>query len=161
MITNQKGLTLLELMVAFGITGMLVGVLVPFIFYITRDTEQVIDNTTAILQVQAAGRSFSTDVKTAVDTIPADAAAGISDDLTLQWTSRYEDSNVDHTIQYYLSSEELIRNYDTVETTVATYISDIEFSRIGSVITMVITSTIEGAEEQTEEGTYHVTLRQE
>ena len=160
MIANQKGLTLLELMVDLGITGMLVGVLVPFIFYITRDTEQVVDGTTAVTQVQAAGRSFSADVKTAVDTIPADAAAGILDNLTLQWTARYEDSNVEHQIQYYLVDEELIRNYDTVETIVARYISDVDFSRSSSVITMVITSTIEGAEEQTEEGTYNVTLRQ-
>jgi prepilin-type N-terminal cleavage/methylation domain-containing protein len=161
MMANQKGFTMLELMVTLGITGMLVGVLVPFIFYITRDTEHIVDNTTAITQVQAAGRSISTDVKMAADTIPADAAAGILDNLTLQWITWDEDSFTEHQIQYYLSGEELIRNYDTVETIVARYISDVDFSRSGSVITIVITSTVEGAEPQTEKGTYYVTLRQE
>jgi len=160
MIKSQKGLTLLELVVALGITGMLVGVLVPVIFYITRDTEQVLDDTTAVLQVQAAGRAFSADVKMAADTIPADAAAGVLDNLTLQWISEYQDANTEHTIQYYLIDDKLIRNYDTVETIVARYISDVDFSRSGSVITMAVTSTVEGSENQTEEGTYHVTLRQ-
>lgn len=163
MMANQKGFTLIELLVSFAITGILVGVLVPFIIYLTRDTEVITDNTTAVLQVQAAGRSISGDVKMAADTIPADAAAGTLDNLTLLWTSRYQDTNMEHTIQYYLSGENLMRNYDGAISTVARYISDVEFSRSDltshGVITVVITATIDGTEDQTEKGTYRVTLR--
>jgi len=159
-IPNRNGYTLVEVIAYLAVTGILMGVLVPFLFNITRGTKDTVDETTSIIQVQIAGTSISRDIKMAADTILADAAAGVLDNLTLQWSNEYQDIYVDHTVQYYLSGEELLRDYDGAVTTVASYISDVEFSRSGSVITVTITAAAGDVPDQIERGTYHVTVRQ-
>ncbi|MFC1999093.1 hypothetical protein ACFLVR_05625 [Chloroflexota bacterium] len=159
--TNQKGFALIDILVSVGIAGILSAVLSTSVFHIIGVSRFSRAQITGLLQVQIASHWISRDVKQALDTVPADAAAGALDTMTLQWTNMYQDINVEHTVQYYVSGEVLIRDYDGLITIVARYISDVEFSRNGSVITAVITSTPDDAyEEQIEKGTYYVTLRQ-
>jgi prepilin-type N-terminal cleavage/methylation domain-containing protein len=157
---SQKGFTLIELVVSLGIAGMISAVIIASVFHTYSVSRSSRDQTTGVLQVQTAGLWISRDAKMAVDTVPADAAAGILDTLTLQWTNQYDDVNTDHTVQYYLSGTELKRDYDGVVATVSRYISDVDFSRNGSVITAVITSTPDDVQEQIEKATYYVTIRQ-
>jgi prepilin-type N-terminal cleavage/methylation domain-containing protein len=155
---NQKGFTLIEMIISVALIGMLSAVLITAVFQIQNVTEDTTDRTTGNIQVQIAGRWFSRDVKKAADTTPGDGAPA-TDTLTLQWEDQYEDAYVEHTVQYYLSGAELKRDYDGVVTTVARYISDVDFSRSGSVVTMDIIATSDGTIENSEEGTYRVTLR--
>jgi prepilin-type N-terminal cleavage/methylation domain-containing protein len=156
---NQKGFTLIETIITLALIGMLSGVLITSVLQITRESRSTTDRTTGNLQVQSAGRWFSRDVKMAADTTPGDGAPAAAT-LTLQWEDQYEDAYEARTIQYYLSGEELKRDYDGVVTIVARYISDVEFSRTGSVVTMNITSIPGGGPQNTKEGEYRVTMRQ-
>jgi prepilin-type N-terminal cleavage/methylation domain-containing protein len=157
--TNQKGSTLIELLVVVAISGSLIVALVPFIFNITKASGAITDELTGMLQVQNAARWISRDVKLAADINLTDGAQPV-DNLTVQWIDMYEGINQEHTIQYYVIGEELKRDMDSVVITVARYISDIEFSRNGSDITIDITCTPEDQSTQSERGIYHVTLRQ-
>lgn len=158
--SNQKGYTVIELLVVIAVSGVLIGALVPFIYNVTRGTGTITHRASATLQVQNASRLINQDVKLAATTSLVDAAPAV-DTLTLQWTDKHDDVNVDHTVQYYLSGQDLKRDYDGVVTNVALYITNLEFSLSGSVVTVNITATPPDAPDESEQGSYNVTLRQQ
>jgi prepilin-type N-terminal cleavage/methylation domain-containing protein len=160
MIANQKGSTLIELLVVVAIAGMLAFSLISFIVQTTKGAGIITDQITSTQQVQNAARSISRDVKLAANTNLGNGTPSV-DNLTMQWTDEYQGTNQEHIIQYYVSGGELKRSYDGLVMTVARYISNMEFSRNSSVITVDITSTPDSVSGQSERGIYHVVLRQE
>lgn len=159
MIKNQKGFALIELLAVIGISAMVMSYLVPFVFSVTKGPGTVRSEINATLQVQNAARWITRDVKLAANTDLEDGAEAV-DNLTIQWTEMYEDINEEHTVQYYVSEGKLKRDCDGDVITVAYAISNLEFSKSSSVITVDITCTPEDAPEQSEQGIYYVTLRQ-
>ena len=157
--TNQKGFTLVEILIVVALSSVLMGALVPFMFNITGSSEAITDEITATLQVQNSARYICRDLKLATDTNLDDGAPAV-DNLTIQWTSMYEDANVDHTVLYFVVDQELKRSYDGAITIIARNITDLEFSRSGSVVTVDITCIPDDAPDQSERGIYNVTLRQ-
>ncbi|MFC1951012.1 type II secretion system protein J [Chloroflexota bacterium] len=159
MISNQKGFTLIEVIVDVAISGMLIGALIPFFFQVTRTSETITDEMTGTLQVQNAVHWISRDVKLAASTNLVEGAPSV-DNLTIQWTYMYQDINQEHTVQYYVSEGYLKRSYDSMVINVAQCISNIEFSLNSSVITVDVTCHPDEMSEQYERGIYNVTLRQ-
>lgn len=165
---NQKGLTLIELLVAMAVGGMLLGVLVPSIFQTTRGTVLTTVEVTALNNVENAAHWINKDVRMAKETNLQEEVPLVNptpeSPLTLNWTDWtdwVQEEFRDHSCAYWLEGTDLQRNYDGTVTRVARYISDIEFSQSGTLITVTITSTPEGVPERSEKRTYRIYLRPE
>lgn len=163
---NQKGFTLIEIIAVVGVGGVLLVVLVPFLFNVVTGHQLIRSNLDAVQEIAQAARSISTDGMMA-ETFVADGS-----NLTLEWGLQPEAVGEPHQVKYYLSGTELKREFysdndgiwNLQKTTVlAQYISHLEFSFSLSdpdrVITAVIASTPEGVPERTEQRTYRVHLR--
>jgi len=159
MMKNQKGVALIELLAVIGISAMVMSYLVPFIFSVTKGPGTVRSEINSTLQVQNAARWITRDTKLAAVTNLEDEAEAV-DNLTIQWAETHMEINEEHTVLYYLSEGELKRDCDGDVITIAYAISNLEFSQNSSVITVDITCTPEDAPKQSEQGIYHVTLRQ-
>ena len=127
--TDQRGVTLVETLLAAGIAAMIVGVLGSAIFLFMRVTEEGNDHFRALHDVQNAGFWITRDGESAQTT----AVDGVSGNMTLVlgWT----DGGQSHTVTYYRSGTggtDLQRDhYDGIATTekiVARYISSVDFS---------------------------------
>jgi len=155
--TNQKAFTLLEILLALAIGGILIAVLVPFIYSLLTGPPVIRSNLSALHEIGRAIRSISQDGMMA-ETVEA------SGGLTLEWVKRTENIEEPHRTEYYLSGTELIRRHYVDEsdipesTTIARYISRFEFSYSYSdqVITLLIEATLPASREQTEQRTYQI-----
>ena len=165
---DQKGLTLIELLVALAISGMLLTGLVAAIFQVIRHTDSNNTTITAVNQIEKAGRWIAGDAQMAQSTNlhPDEPAV---DTLTLYWTDWTDwgdgyakpDDFKDYSFTYSLSGTELQRkdNYNGTTTTVARFISDVEFSLSGGIITAKITSSPKGEDWHTEWRRYQIDPR--
>jgi len=167
---SQKGFTLIEILVAMAVSGMLLSGLVIAIFQTFGITSRSSTQITALENIKNAAYRISNDVRMAAT---ANLTGG---DLVLFWTSwytwnedtqQYELNPVDYRCEYTLSGTNLERIYDPdtsvagneVTTTVGRYISDIQFSRQGEIILVTITASPEGRPETAEQKTYHMYLQ--
>ena len=137
---NQKGTAFLELVVGLAIVALIGTGVVGIIKHEFNSTATARACVTVADEMEYAARCISKDGIMAEETNLIEAAAP-TDNLTLSWVQRYEFTNVPHTCSYYLSGDELCRNYDGEVTTVARHISGIKFSRNGDVINVTIQCT--------------------
>ena len=153
--SSQKGMTLVEVLVACTITAVIVGGLTVAIYTITSVTERGNAEASAIHNMQKAAYWISRDAQMArtTDLIDGDTAV---DSVTLGWIDGDGNS---HSSSYWLSGTELQRNYGDTITTVAWDISSIEFAISGNVLTFRIESTPEGRWQVTRVKTGKVCLR--
>lgn len=113
---NQRGFTLVELLLALTVSGMLLTVLVTSILQTTRVTTGGTARIAALEDIKRVARPFANDVRMAQTTIPADGEPAVSS-LTLDWTSWYDDSGgtatlyeVDYRVEYtFLQAEGKVR----------------------------------------------------
>jgi len=153
--TCQRGVTLVETLLAAGIATMIVGVLGSAIFLFWRATEQGNEQCRALHDVQNAGFWITRDGQRAQSTSLNEGEDPV-ESMTLSWT----DGGQSHTVTYSLSGTSLQRNYDGTVTTVARHISSVGFSISAQrVITADITSSPEGRWEISEQTTHKVYLR--
>ena len=152
--TDQRGMTLVELLIAAAIAAMLVPILGSAIFQFMQVTEQGNDQFRALHDVQNAGYWITLDGKRAATTDLIEGA-DLVDSITLSWT----DGGQAHTTTYSLSSTDLQRDHNGTTITVARYILNVGFSISQGVITANLTSSPEGRWEVSEETTYKVCLR--
>ena len=152
---SQKGMTLVEVLVACAITVIIVGGLSTAIYMIISATERGNGETSALHDVQNAAYWISYDAQMAstTDLVEGDQ---LVDSLSLDWTDCYGNS---HSSSYWLSDSKLQRDYDDTTTTVAWYVSSIEFSISGDVLTFHLESTPEGRWDVGRETTGNVCLR--
>lgn len=155
---GQKGMTLIELLVSLAITGMVVSGALGLIFHEFRGTAIAKTYVTAAHEIGNAARWISQDAMMAESSGLVDGAQP-TDKITLTWIERYDSANIPHSSTYSLNGNELHRDYDGLITTVAKNITDIEFSRTGDLLKVLISCTPQWWNSKTVERTYSIYLR--
>jgi prepilin-type N-terminal cleavage/methylation domain-containing protein len=142
---GQKGMTLVELLMAIAVTGLIVVFLGTAVYQIITVSEYGNDRLTALHELQNSAYWFNLDGQKAVN---ASADGGLL--LTISETS---------SITYALVGTELRRTATGSEMTLARNIASAAFSIDNRVITMSLTSSPEGRDNVSESATYKVCLR--
>lgn len=142
---GQKGMTMVELLVAIAVTGIIVVFLGTAIYQIITVSEYGNDRLTAMHELQNSAHWFNLDGQKAV-------TANVNGELllTISETS---------SITYSLVGTELRRTTGSTPMTLARNISSADFSIDNRVITMSLTSSPEGRDNVSENGSYKVYLR--
>lgn len=153
-LSGQKGITLVEVLVATAITGLIAGALGAAIHQFITTSERGNQKLTALNDVRNAGRWLTLDGRRAQSTNLVDGAPAVGS-VTLSWTTEGQV----HTTTYSLSGPELKRDLNGTVTTVARHVSTAGFSLAGQLFTATLTSTPEGRSPVSEQATYKVWLR--
>jgi prepilin-type N-terminal cleavage/methylation domain-containing protein len=161
---NQKGLTLVELLIVIAIAGMITAALIGVLFQVLIVSSRTSNRMTAVRQVQQAGFWISPDVQMAQN-VTLGTSSGFP--LTLTWKEE-GGTGVSHNVTYELINmsgglkrlerEHYIGNETSPDsiTIVAEYISGTSCSYTDPVLTFNVTATV-GEESQTR--TYEVKRR--
>ena len=152
-IKKQRGFTLVEILVAMGITALVTGVLGTAIFQIFDRSASGQDTLRALSDIQNAGQWIYLDGEKAATSDLINNAAPV-DTMTFSWTTE----GTPHTAIYALTGPALVRNHNGVETTVARYLSGVEFSISDDLISIKLTSA-PGNGGVSKEVTYNVWIR--
>ena len=154
---NQRGVALIELIIAFLITGIITGGITMTIFQVFDGNTRSSNHMIAVRQAQNAGYWLSRDAQMA-QSVELGASSGFP--LTLIWEEYSPDGDGDeHYVVYtLLEDNKLQRSYsidggDSTLTIVAQYIVAANAS---GKLTLIITATVGDA---TEIRTYKVTPR--
>ena len=142
---RQEGMTMVELITAVAITGIIVVFLGTAVYHIITVSEYGNDEFTALHEVQNAAYWFIKDGQEAKT-----AVGGSQLVLTLADNS---------TVTYALVGTNLQRTAGSLQTTLARNISSVTFSVNSRLATMYLTSAPVGRNNVSENGTYMVYLR--
>ncbi len=145
MMKSERGFTLVELIMATAVAGLIVGVLVGVIYQIITVSEYGNNKLVAMHELQSVAHWVGLDGQS------ASAVSGGSE-LTLTLPD-------DSLITYAVVGTDLRRTAGGSEVTLARNISDISFSIEDRIITMTITSFFAGTRDVNEQGIYKVYLR--
>ncbi len=126
---NQKGFTLIELIVAIAITALIIGVIVMSIFQIFIVNALSSNHMKAVRQVQNAGYWINHDVQMAQSVVTDDGATGFP--LNVTWNNEWDGTL--NEVTYTLEDSELKRSHSVngggpSEIVVAQYIDSAETS---------------------------------
>jgi prepilin-type N-terminal cleavage/methylation domain-containing protein len=144
---KQSGMTLVELIIAIAITGVIVVFLGVSIYQIITVSEYGNNRLTALHEIQNAAYWLNTDGQGALN-----AAGGSQLVLTLSDNS---------TVIYSLSGTDLLRSAGGTPLTVAHNIISALFSVNDRIITINLTSSPLSRDDVSQQGTYMVYLRPE
>lgn len=142
---KERGFTLVELMMATAVTGLIASFLGTGIYEMLTVTDYGNGRLTAVHELQNAAHWFSLDGQRAVT---ASADGGLS--LTISESS---------SITYSLVGTELRRTAGGTPLTLAKNITSASFSISNRVITMSLTSSLPARDDISASGTYRVSLR--
>ena len=142
---SQRGMTIVEMVVATALTGIIVVFLGTAIFQILNVTGYGNDRLMAAHDLENASYWFNFDGQQAV---AASGGSGLA--LTL---------SDDSTVTYTLTGTELRRSAGGAYMVLARDITNASFSISDRVITMSLTSSPSGRHDVSENGTYKVYLR--
>ena len=162
---KQKGFTLIEVLVALAISGMLMVGIVLSIFQVSWGNIRTNDHITALTDVNYAALWLKKDIQMAQDTSLTDGIPQSS--VTLTWTdfTSFEEGNKNHSSSYALSpgTTNLTRTYDGTPRVIGRQITSIGFTQDGKVINVAITATGPGAFQRTKtlEFSVNVVMRPE
>ena len=172
---NQKGFTLIEVLLAVAIMGLVVLVISMSIIQIFTGTERNSAKIIALTDIEHATAWLNQDLLMAQTILvsdgenedplvygqPADLVAG--DILILNWTDYYGGDATAHQSQYYILDSRLMRDYDGQVANIASYISLAGFSIDDSteleLVTVTLTSSPENISERSETKTYRIYRR--
>ena len=143
--SNERGFTMVDMVMAIAVTGLIVSFLGTSIYQMLTVTEYGNDRLTAMHELQNAAYWFG------IDGQEAQSATGGSE-LVLTLTDN-------STITYSLTGTQLRRTSGGDQMTLAKNISSADFSIGNRVITMSLTSSPEGRDSISENGSYQVYLR--
>jgi prepilin-type N-terminal cleavage/methylation domain-containing protein len=142
---RQKGMTIVELVVATAITGIIIVFLGTAIYQILNITGYGNDRLNAAHDLENTSYWFNFDGQRAIS---ASGGSGLA--LTLSDNS---------TVTYVLTGTELRRTTGGTYMILARNVTSISFSISNRVITMALTSSPAGQYDASENGTYQVLLR--
>ena len=143
---DQRGVTLVELLIAVAVTGIIISVLAPLLYQVLRFTGYGSDKLIAAHELQHVGHRLTQDVRM------ASAATGGSGELTLVLPDSSQ-------ISYVLVSNELYRVTTMDKLPLARNITAAEFSVASDVVTADIVAAPPGRWAVSENMTYIINLR--
>ena len=142
---KEKGFTLVDLVIATAITGLIVSFLGTSIYQMLTVTEYGNGKLTANHELQNAAYWFQ------IDGQKAKSATG-GNNLVLTLTDN-------STVTYAVNDTNLERSVTAGDMVLAKNITDVEFTVSNRVITMSLTSSPESRDNISENGVYQVYLR--
>lgn len=152
-IRRQGGFTLVEILIALGIAALITSALGTAIFQILDRTAKGGETVRALNDIQNAGQWLYLDGERAETTDLIENDPPVSS-MVLNWVT----DGVSHTATYTISGTELERDHNGVVTTVARYVSNVDFSISNRLITVNMTST-PGSTGVSKDITYNIWLR--
>lgn len=148
---NQKGFTLIEIVIAVAIAGLVVAAAAAAVVQLIQSSDTTA-HMLAVRQVQQAGYWLSTDALQAQTVTPPTGFP-----LTLTWNSH----NITYTLEPIDDLYELQRSDGATNMTVAKYLTNTTNSSWNSIVlTFTVEASVMGARgRETETRTYEVTPR--
>jgi len=166
---NQRGFTLIGLMLAIAITGIVTAGVTTTMLQVFDGSARINNHMTAVRQVQSAGYWISHDVQMAKQEPDIVNDGAQLESITLNWTDW---GGADHEVVYSLVDmssgnglKDLQRSHSIngpTETLIAEYIDPAQTSCVwdGEVLTFTVTATVgAGSQEQSETRVYEVIRR--
>jgi prepilin-type N-terminal cleavage/methylation domain-containing protein len=136
---NQRGITLIETLVALALVGIVTSLSGSALFQFLTQPQVQAGNIAAAYDVRNAAAWVARDAQMAQTTNLVDGAAPVPS-LSLGWTDAPMEGGASHTVAYTLSGGTLLRTYDGQGLAVAHYVRSAGFSRSGSTILFTVTS---------------------
>lgn len=133
---GQRGFTLIEVVAGVAIMATIGGVFVTSLWELTTAGEIGNANQSVTVEVRRAALWLERDIYRSTSTDVPDLGGSVST-AQLDWT----DDTGPHTCIYALSGTDLVRTCDGVPATVAKNLSDLGFTRSGSLLTVAFTAT--------------------
>ncbi len=158
---DERGFTLVELLVAMALSALLMTVLANAVFRMGQGFDASTSQMAADRTLDNASVYLGGDVSMGKYTdLTSGAAAAAS--MQLFWNDYYTGRRTFHSIRYYLSGGNLLRDYDGSIATVADSVTAASFSLSGSVVTVALTATATtGTSSFAESKTYRLRMRPE
>ena len=153
--SNQRGMTLIETIIALGISSVIILALTAAVYTIMNVTGRGNAEIMALRDVQSAAFWISNDTQMASD-VTLEGGGDPAEGMTVEWTDY---SGSPHSSIYSLSDTQLLRNYDDTTSVIAQYVSLAEFSVTDEVLTYTIVSTPPGSWNTNQRVKGHVILR--
>lgn len=161
---NQKGFTLIEILVAMLVGGMLMAGIVTAVFQIVYGAGQIREESVALSDIDNAAHWLTRDVVLGQSTDLVNGAPQVSQ-MTLTWNDSTwwaeQEESISHYVTYTYSGTALQRNYDGVVTTVGRHLTDVGFSLDGRLVTITLTSSLEEEPRSTVTRNYTIYMRAE
>ncbi len=168
---NQRGFTLIELIIAIAITGLITSGVTMTIFQVISGNARSSNHMIAVRQVQEAGYWLSRDAQMAQSISTGDDPPGTGFPLTLIWTEYGVDGDEHQVVYTLLADNKLKREHYTnrfadpdpdATAIVAQFVdsSGTSCQLTGDVLVLTVTATVgTGSQQASETRTYEVTPR--
>ena len=150
---KQKGFTLIEIVLALAVGGMVMAAVMAGIYQVVWGTARTNDQVAALTDVNFATLWIKKDLQMAQETNLTDGDSNPQSTVVLSWidnTGWATENESFHSSNYSLSGTDLMRTYDGNTRVVGRYISDIGFTQSGRVINVSITATGPGSTKRDE-----------
>ena len=138
---RQSGLTLVELMIAIALAGIVTAGITMLISNVFATSARTSNHMTAVRQVQSAGYWVSKDALQAQNVTPDGGDSGFPLTLTWEW------EGATNQVRYELQGTDLLRDYNGQEAVIAQFIESIVVEPApyyGGVLTFTVTATVGG-----------------
>ncbi len=143
---NQRGFTLIEIMMVLAIGGIIMPAVAATIFAVVQGSGRNDGTAVALADLDRAAHWLTRDLVLAQTTNLIDGAQPVPGaGLVLTWNDltiwAQQEGLVSHSVSYTVSGTQLLRNYDGQVTTVSKYLTLVQFSISGRLLTMTLTSS--------------------
>lgn len=163
---NQKGFTLIELVVALAILGIVVVGIVTSIFQIMQGRAQIAGKSVALADIDNAAHWLTRDIVMGQSTDLEDGEPPTGN-MTITWNDltgwAEAEESISHSAVYTHSGTQLLREYDSANNTtiVGRHLTDVGFSIDDRLITVTLTSSPDGVRASTVTRRYLIRMRAE
>ena len=150
---NQKGFTLVEILVAMAVGGAVMAAALLSLYQIVWGSARSNDQVAALTDVNYAALWLKYDLQMAQSTNLTDGDPVPRSSVRLSWndnTGWVAENESGHYSTYTLSDSDLLRTYDGNVKIVGRYIASIGFTQNGGVVTVNITAAGPGILERAE-----------
>ncbi len=164
---NQKGFTLIEILVAMVVGGMITAGVITAVFQIVYGTGQIREESVALSDIDNAAHWLTRDVVLGRSTDLVDGASLPVSQMTLTWDDSTwwaeQEESISHSVIYTYSGTDLQRNYDGVVTTVGRHLTDVRFflDGDGRLVSITLTSSPEEEPRSAVTRSYTIYMRAE